>query len=289
MRAAVAATPERRAALVTLVAGTLAVGVALIVPGFYSDPNGLDPYDLRLAGVALALVVLAHLWRRLERSRAVLLGLAAAVVSYSAWLWLPWVIWDLGGRISGPALTFWASLGEMVVTVVACVVAWRLRPELRPNLRLRRLGRRSVLVMIGGIAVVVIGGLMLPATWFGREGLQLVALAPGGSLDSVWLVPANLLQGAAQELQFRGLLMGALEKVMPSSAANVAQAVVFGLAHLAILYGGPVGPFVPLTVVAGWLFGEIARRCDSLWPAIVIHGIADVAITAVVIGGLYGL
>jgi membrane protease YdiL (CAAX protease family) len=75
---------------------------------------------------------------------------------------------------------------------------------------------------------------------------------------------------------------------MPRTAANVAQSLLFGLSHLAVLYQGPLAPFVPLTVVAGFLFGLSVQRTGSIWPAIVVHAYADIAITAVVIPGLYG-
>ena len=91
-------------------------------------------------------------------------------------------------------------------------------------------------------SVVLIGlGLALPAGVLGRVALQPVALGR----DFPLLGPANALQAFSQEVQFRGLLLGALERTMSPRWANVCQAAVFGLAHLAISYGGPEAPFVP--------------------------------------------
>jgi len=70
--------------------------------------------------------------------------------------------------------------------------------------------------------------------------------------------------------------------------ANVCQAAVFGLAHLAISYGGPEAPFVPITFLVGLAFGWLVRRTNSLWPAVIIHAVADIALQFGIVQGLYG-
>ena len=127
-------------------------------------------------------------------------------------------------------------------------------------------------------------GLALPANLLGRVALQPVAFAR----DVPWLGPANALQAFSQEVQFRGLLLGALERTMSPRWANVSQAAVFGLAHLAISYGGPEAPFVPITFLVGLAFGWLVRRTNSLWPAVILHAVADIALQFGVVQGLYG-
>ena len=101
-------------------------------------------------------------------------------------------------------------------------------------------------------------------------------------------MPASVLQSFAQELQFRGILLGALDRVAPAWAANLGQAAFFGLAHIAVQYQGPAGAFVPVTIALGLVLGWVTQRTGSLWPAIVIHAVADIAVTVGVIPGLYG-
>ena len=283
------AAPARRGVLVSLGAVSAALGVALLVPLAYSDPHGLDPYDLRLSGVAAALCVLTWASRRLAAARPVALALAAVTIAYSAWLGLPTLLVDHGVRISGPALVFWASFAQCALTVAACVLARWLPSSIRPDLRLRHLSGRAVLVTVAGVVALGLAALCVPAAWLGREGLQVVAVSPGGRLDMIWLAPADLLMAAAQELQFRGLLMGALERVLPRGWANLLQATLFGLSHLAVLYQGPLGPFLPVTMAVGLLAGWAVQRMGSLWPVLAVHGLADIAIDAFVLGGLYGL
>ena len=155
---------------------------------------------------------------------------------------------------------------------------------LRPLLRLRRFGTAAALATVLGIAVFLVVVLLLPATLLGREGIAPLALARDLPLQG----PASVLQSFAQELQFRGLLLGALDRVAPPWAANLGQATFFGLAHIAVQYQGPAGAFVPVTIALGWVLGWVTQRTGSLWPAIIIHAVADVAVTVGVIPGLYG-
>ena len=89
-------------------------------------------------------------------------------------------------------------------------------------------------------------------------------------------------------MQFRGQPLGALARTMSPRWANVSQAAVFGLAHLAISYGGPEAPFVPITFLVGLGFGWLVRRTNSLWPAVIIHAVADIALQFGIVPGLYG-
>lgn len=274
-------------AATTLVVAELGLGAALLVPITFSDPNGVDPYLARLS-VASVLIAMPSLFlRRLAPARPVLLALAAVATTYTLLSAGPQILFDLLGPNSGSfdAQVFWASLAQAIGTVLIAVLAWRtVAAEWRPALRLRRLG-------LGGLAAGLIGtggligvALALPAGLLGRFALQPVAVGR----DFPWLGPANALEAFAQEVQFRGLLLGALERTMSPRWANVCQAAVFGLAHLAISYGGPEAPFVPITFLVGLGFGWLVQRTNSLWPAVIIHAAADIALQFGVVQGLYG-
>jgi len=43
-----------------------------------------------------------------------------------------------------------------------------------------------------------------------------------------------------------------------------------------------------VTIAVGLVLGYIVQRTNSLWPAVVIHAVADIAITFAVLPGLYG-
>jgi membrane protease YdiL (CAAX protease family) len=274
-------------AVVALVAITAALGASLLIPHLFSDPNGVDPYVARLSATALVLAAATFIVPSLASARPVALAVFAVTGSFTLLSAGPQILFDLFGARSGSGdeQLLLASAAQLAVTVAIAALVWRAVPkDRRPTLRLRRFGAAALVVSVAGVAVLVLVGLAVPASWLGRDGLQPVEIVR----DAPWLVPANALQALAQELQFRGLLMGALERVMPVGWANLAQAAFFGLSHLAVNYEGPVGPFVPVTIAIGLLFGYAVQRTRSLWPAVVVHAAADVAITFVVLPGLYG-
>ena len=272
----------------TLVVAELGLGAALLIPITFSDPNGVDPYLARLS-VASVLIALPSLFiRRLAPARPILLALAAVAATYTLLSAGPQILFDLLGSHSGSfdAQVFWASLAQALGTLLIALAAWRtVAPEWRPSMRLRRLGVGGLAAGLLGSALLIGLALAIPANVLGRVALQPVA----AGRDFPWLGPANALQAFAQEVQFRGLLLGALERTMSPRWANVSQAAVFGLAHLAISYGGPEAPFVPITFLVGLGFGWLVRRTNSLWPAVIIHAVADIALQFGVVQGLYGL
>jgi membrane protease YdiL (CAAX protease family) len=271
----------------TLVIAELGLGAALLIPITFSDPNGVDPYLARLS-IASVLIALPSLFvRRLQPARPVLLALAAVATTYTLLSAGPQILVDLLGSHSGSfdAQVFWSSVAQAAGTLLIALAAWRtVAPEWRPALRMRHLGLGGLAAGVIGSVVLIGLGLALPAGLLGRVALQPVALGR----DFPFLGPANALQAFAQEVQFRGLLLGALEKTMSPRWANVSQAAVFGLAHLAISYGGPEAPFVPITFLVGLAFGWLVRRTNSLWPAVVIHAVADIALQFGIVQGLYG-
>ena len=284
------AAPWGTTALVLLVA-VLGLGAALLVPNAFSDPNGVDPYTARLGAAAILMAIPALFIARLRPARAVLLALVAVAATYTVLVAGPQILVDLFGLNlfrsslgSGDAQVFWASLAQAVLTLGVAALAVRLVPqEWRPSLRFRA-RPWGLAIGIAGSLLLVGAGLALPAALLGRVGLAPVAILR----DLPWLAPANALQAFAQEVQFRGLLLGALERTMPPALANVSQAAVFGLAHLAISYGGPEAPFVPITFVVGLAFGWLVQRTGSIWPAVIIHAVADIALQFAIVPGLYG-
>jgi membrane protease YdiL (CAAX protease family) len=276
-----------RRPLLALVIASAALAVVLLGPRLFdTDPIGVDPFDLRLAAVALVLAGVALVWGRLAEMRAVLLAVAAVVLPWCAWSATPRVLERIaGGRLSFDAEVLGADLVYLAGTLAIAAVAVRRLPERwRPRLRLLGAGPRALAVAVLGVAAVVGIALALPAEPLGRLGIPVAALRR----DLPLLGPAYVLQAATQELQFRGLLLGALERTMRPAAANIAQALLFGLAHIAVLYEGPAAALVPITVVLGLVLGALTRWTGSLWPAIAIHSALEIGIAVAILPGLYG-
>jgi membrane protease YdiL (CAAX protease family) len=273
-------------ATATLAIAAAALGLTLLVPRLFSDPVGVDPYVLRLSAVAAALAIASLLSPRFAPSRPVLLAIASMTLAFSVFAGGPQWIYDISGnRFDFNTQVLFASAAEALLTAVVALIAVRDSPRrLRPLLRLRRFGSAAAIAtVLGGVAFLLVV-MLLPATLLGRQGIAPVVLARDLPLQG----PASVLQSFAQELQFRGILLGAFDRIAPSWAANLGQAAFFGLAHIAVQYQGPAGAFVPVTIALGLALGWVTQRTGSLWPAVIIHAVADIAVTVGVIPGLYG-
>jgi len=277
--------PAWRGAAAGLGAAAVALGIALLVPRTFSDPVGVDPFDVRLAAVSLLLLGAALVLARLRDTRAVLIAVAAITAPFCLWAAAPSALGRIWPHLGGDERFAWAGVAQTVLTAALAALAWRVLPrDRRPALRLGRFGPGAILATLLGSALLLGLALAVPANLLGRLGLPLVAL----QRDMPWVAPGNVLQALAQEVEFRGLLMGSLERVAPPWMANLGQAVFFGLAHIAVQYEGPAGPFVPVTIALGLVLGWVTQRTGSLWPAIIIHAVGDVAVAAAVLPGLYG-
>ncbi|MEO6597874.1 MAG: CPBP family intramembrane glutamic endopeptidase [Planctomycetota bacterium] len=92
-----------------------------------------------------------------------------------------------------------------------------------------------------------------------------------------WLVVLGTTIAApiAEEIVFRGYLQGALLGMLPRWGAIAISAAVFGAVHT-WPYALPVG-------LLGALFGWLALRHGSLWPAILAHATHNSATVAITV------
>jgi membrane protease YdiL (CAAX protease family) len=98
----------------------------------------------------------------------------------------------------------------------------------------------------------------------------------------------SIHQAIAQEIQFRGVLLGALERQQSRRVALVTQALIFGVAHIAVQYQGPADSFIPIVILLGLIWGWMTQRSNSILPAAVVHVVAELFLVATIVSGLYG-
>jgi len=97
------------------------------------------------------------------------------------------------------------------------------------------------------------------------------------------LLPALVFAGSnalAEELAYRGAMRTWLVPSLGIAGANLAQAVVFGLAHTGEGFVSieAVIPTMAAMVAVGFIGGLIARRTGSLTLLLAIHAAADIPI-----------
>jgi sodium transport system permease protein len=90
-------------------------------------------------------------------------------------------------------------------------------------------------------------------------------LSPAWILLCMAFVPA-----LAEEVFFRGFLLGSLRTVQPARSAVLASAAVFGLFHVVVTDSLLIERFLPSTFL-GLVLGWIAVRAGSIWPGVALH------------------
>jgi len=139
---------------------------------------------------------------------------------------------------------------------------------LKEGFGLRRAGWRNiactVLVSFGIYLLigVVMGVIPWPEPWVQQHGMSTDSVIG----DSLWinLLFTGLLVPVMEELLFRGGIYGAMKRGMPTAAALLLQAAVFGLMH-----------FNPIQFVyaffLGLVMGLLLERTRSIWVPVTVH------------------
>lgn len=178
----------------------------------------------------------------------------------------------------------WAQLFVFLLPAVAAAAAWNLDPS-RALLLARRPPVAAVLLalLIGLVGFIPAGAVMalvslgLPREWIVRFDLAPLFLGPSWQRIALSLLAA-LVAPICEEAAFRGQMLTLWRARLRPWPAIVVTAFLFALLHL-----DPVR-FVAVFLL-GVLFGWLAWRAGSLWPAIFAHA-ANNATAALLVGSV---
>lgn len=163
-----------------------------------------------------------------------------------------------------PALDFAAS---GIVALVVLLFALRDRDEILPLLGTHGFDARTWWLPVAVLAAAL--ALVRPYFWLiERLGGEFEAYLPpfrehGWPLWTAYAAVA-LLPALLEEIAFRGVVLGRLQRLLSAREALVIQAMLFSVIHL-----------LPLIFVSHFLLGLglglLRQRSGSLWPGIVVH------------------
>lgn len=273
-------------ALLILVGGAAAT---MLLPRLFGDPQSVDPDVWRLTGYFAAVTVATLAIRALRAQAPLAFALLTLTLPYSCWLWLLGYGGPAPGLIGAPyglARNAFAGVAWLVLAGIMAAAFHYLTPKPRPRLRIwvRPTGGALIFALLGSVLFLALA-FVLPAPLIGREGVPLLSL--GGSAAVAYGV-ANATSAIAQEIQFRGVLLAALERQQSPGLALITQALIFGVAHIAIQYEGPASSFIPIVILLGLVWGWLTQRSGSVLPAAVMHVVAELFLVATIVSGLYG-
>jgi hypothetical protein len=104
----------------------------------------------------------------------------------------------------------------------------------------------------------------------GRTYAHLRPMLPETDAEQRWFNAVSVTAGFCEELFYRGFVTWYVASFVGLPAAVVVSAALFGLDHL---YLGR--SYVLRTGIGGLAFGLVALLSGSLWPAMVMHAVAD--------------
>lgn len=146
-----------------------------------------------------------------------------------------------------------------------------------------RLGEARYIWLCAAVSLALVALFVLwppPLEPFTREGSaqrEFVGLGFGVRAIVAALLYGVIETGFSEELLFRGLIAGSLSRRLPLVWANLAQALIFLLPHLLLLFVMPEAWPVLLVVVAGALFaGWVRIESGSIAGPWLLHAAANV-------------
>jgi hypothetical protein len=175
----------------------------------------------------------------------------------------------------------------VALAALAFAVLCRVTPLLRDGLSFLRRGRLDRLTVVG-----IVGSSAVAATalviWFAlvRPDYSAVraALFPAlpWPLLMAGVVVFAMVNGALEELIYRGVLLSALDTALGVSALSLAlQAIAFGAIHIHGFPSGAAG--VGLASIYGLMMGIVRRQARGMLGPWLAHVCADVAIGAILV------
>jgi membrane protease YdiL (CAAX protease family) len=223
---------------------------------------------------------------------AVLVGLAAAATRRLAWpVAVAAIVWVLSilNTLGVPRTGIFADLqrnwqGKLTDLAMIVLLLWAAGPAVRRQAALTTRmtpGSARPVVLTGALITVVYAGL----NWLGGTG----GIRPTGEE----LLFQATMPGLAEELLWRGLLLGLLNEVFGqpwrllgarTGWGLVLVTAAFAAGHGIQLVDGHLtlsGVGLVTSAVLALIFGWMRERSGSVWPAVIAHAAVDAGVVVV--------
>lgn len=214
------------------------------------------------------------------RLKDALIGIAAIIAMDVLLVVTVFVMMEAGLATRGLGTILPAGLALSVVVPTAALVYYLKRRGI--SLGFLPLGRRGwhllwqvpLAILVAGIAAAIVGPLM------GISPSENTSAADGrGVMVVVSLACYLLLAPLAEEIVFRRLLMGYLDRSVPAFASVILSSLIFGLAHIA-------PPVMVYATFIGMGCALVTRFHNSLRAGFVLHLVNNVVVQLIAISAL---
>ncbi|RPF21349.1 CPBP family intramembrane glutamic endopeptidase [Myceligenerans xiligouense] len=178
----------------------------------------------------------------------------------------------------GLVLTAWSGVAGLTGFAVAALI--RIRSWGAFSVR-RTSGRWVLIGVAAGIVALLLKGLLntgiIAVTGFSADPQGAYGDAAGGGVLPLILtfVFLSVLTPIGEEFFFRGVVTNALLRYGPVIGV-LASSVFFALVH-------GINLAFPSALVVGIIAAEVMRRSGSIWPAVIVHTVNNLALPLLVL------
>jgi membrane protease YdiL (CAAX protease family) len=240
-----------------------------------------------LAGIFLALALFAHRSERFQKYWLIPFVFFAALTAISIDHYLSlskWIIPALGVQAESPAGWAIDKLESSLLGIVVVLVLNGLAGQSMDSLYIRR-GNLRLGLTVGLIAFVVMIATVIPVTetYFKGQNLTWARILPWAP----WVLIFVLANASNEELIFRGLFIGKMERFVGKFLTNIGTTIPFVLVHSYTGYATDQTIFLalqvlPLSLAWCWLM----QRTNSIWGSILFHAAMDIPIVVGIFSAL---
>lgn len=222
--------------------------------------------------------------KELSKGKAVLvviLAIATMVVAQTAAILIGEVIIGVGGHM---------AVANGIVAVLYAVFALlgakficRLTKKKMTDFKINKVNIKPIWAVTAVIMPLIVLGLSLIVG--GEWKVNSFTSGEYANLFSTIVLFLGVAVGIVEETVFRGLIMGAVEKVSNKWVAIIVPSVLFGLIH--ITNGFSVLSCIQLVVagtVVGILFSLVTYESGSIWSSVLIHAVWNMSTGVLKIG-----
>ena len=179
-------------------------------------------------------------------------------VSAAAMIW-----YKAAGRLPSAMSEFVTSAAFSVPVVAWCLFA--LKPILQLLKARFHAGWLLAAVSLSLATYLLATGAVNLLVWLGVEKLEYLSVLSDDGFGFGWAVLLICVQPAIfEELAFRGIIQGSLERFLGAREALIVSALMFGILHLSILS-------LPHLLVMGLVLGWLRLKTGSLLPGMALH------------------
>jgi membrane protease YdiL (CAAX protease family) len=213
--------------------------------------------------------------RHYEKYWQVIYGLLVLAIAVSLdWIIANYLIHQVGVRDTTPVGWALQKLNEGLVVVSAVLILTKLSGRSLGSIYIQKGHlKKGLFIGLATFILAAVGSIPM-ATFFNAQELTLDRIIPW----IPWILIFVLVNGAMEEIMFRGLFLRKLEPFLGKFLSNLMVAFVFTLIHRTANYTADEAVFLAILFPLALAWGYVMQKTEAVWGSILFHAGMDIPI-----------